>query len=219
MTPPLWPVAKLRLYGAIAWLVAAGFGVWGTFAPLYEQNFGRQEFVFTAWSIEGEDAGPSESQPEFGIPIIVAVVLLIIATGLALASTRAHPASAPVLAARVIGAGGAGALAATTATLLIFFDAFFGSLPSTAQATAGFGLGMWLLVGSSVVGIAAIVLMLVPRIKQRVEPETPPMGIPVVRVLEPEYDEPEFKADLFRDESQDERFQPERPQPEQPKQD
>jgi hypothetical protein len=225
VTAPIWPVAKLRVYGAIAWFVAAGFGVWGTFAPLYEQRVGRRDFVFTAWGSEGTEAGSSDSQPEFGIPIVIAAVLLVIATSLAISSTRAHPATAPVLAARLIGVGGAGALAASTAMLLVLLDAFFGSQSVGPNVNGGYGLGTWLLVGSSVLAIAAVVLMLIPRVKERVEPETPPMGIPVVRVLEPEYDEPEFKADLFRsderepDEFDHTPFQPEKPQAEQPKQD
>jgi hypothetical protein len=60
------------------------------------------------------------------------------------------------------------------------------------------GLGMWLLIAASVVGLAATVLMLVPKVHERLEPETPPMGIPVVRVLEPEFDEPEPEPEQKR---------------------
>jgi hypothetical protein len=62
---------------------------------------------------------------------------------------------------------------------------------SDSSFRVNFGLGIWLLVAASVIGLVGMVLMLVPHVEQRVEPETPPMGVPIVRVLEPEFDEPE----------------------------
>jgi hypothetical protein len=187
LQPPRWPVARLRLFGGGAWIIAAGLAVGGTFAPLLEQRLRNSTTVITAWGAADQDI---DFFPDFGIPIVVAAVLIVIAAALALTSTRLHPASAPVLAARMTGTGAAGLLIGSTATLYLVTTLFIRSNGTTTTSGITIGLGMWLMVGGSVVALVGSVLMLVPKIgRQDPDPETPPMGIPIVRVLEPEFEE------------------------------
>lgn len=196
MTPPMrWPINRLRLYGGGVWVLAAGLAVGGTFAPLFELRSGRENAVVSAWG--SDDEAGVDYFPDFGVPIIVGVVFIAIAAVLAMTSTRLHPASAPVLGARLLGTGAAGLLIGTTVTLylvkVLFEDATRGRNNSVIS-----GLGMWLLIASAVVGVAGTVLMLIPKTgRPDPDPETPPMGIPIVRVLEPEYDELPFDAQPF----------------------
>src|SRR5690349_17158608 len=112
-----WPVNRLRLYGGGAWVIAAGLAVGGTFAPMFELRLGRESAGVTAWGANGDDAGILF--PDFGVTIVVGAVLVVIAAVLALTSTRLHPASTPVLAARLIGIGATGVVIGTTATLFL----------------------------------------------------------------------------------------------------
>jgi hypothetical protein len=177
----VWPVARLRVIGGLVWLVAGLVGLAGSFLPLVVQKF------------TGGDASMIDTReyyPPHGITVVAAAVLLVGATLLALASSRLHPASGPVLASRLLGVGGTGLLVASTAQLILANWAFV-DIPGTpdAEYSRHAGLGTWLLIVSSALAIGAIVPMLVPRLGKRgEEPETPPMGIPVVRVLEPETD-------------------------------
>ncbi len=182
-----WPVNRPRLYGGGAWVIAAGLAIGGTFAPLFELRFGRESAEVTAWGANGDDAGILF--PDFGVTIVVGAVLVVIAAVLALTSARLHPASAPVLAARLIGIGATGVVIGTTATLFLLKVLFEDTMEQNQDAVVGSGLGMWLLIASAVVGITGTVLMIVPkRGSYDPDPETPPMGIPIVRVLEPEFD-------------------------------
>ncbi|SMD09899.1 hypothetical protein [Kibdelosporangium aridum] len=201
MTQPThWPVARLRLMGSGLWILAGALAVAGSFLPLLEQSVPRAtpttegRLSVTLWGLTTSTGSGNgdDTFPQLGIGVVVSAVLLAAAAVLGLTSTRLHPASGPVLAARLIGTGGTGLLLGAIVQAFVLFrpfseEAFLGSFgnPNTT------GLGTWLLVVSGLLAIAAIVLMLVPKIAKRgEEPETPPMGIPVVRVLEPEYDEP-----------------------------
>jgi hypothetical protein len=191
VTPPvLWPVARLRQFGGFAWIVAAGLAVGGTFAPLVEGHQ-RVTITITAWGISSGGSGDPDVYPNFGIPIVVGAVALVAAALLALTSTRLHPASAPVLAARMIGGGASGVVIGCAVTVYLFTTILTGQQDPTQVPVVSTGLGIWLLTGASVVGLVGTILLLVPHIEQRAEPETPPMGIPVVRVLEPEFEERE----------------------------
>jgi hypothetical protein len=197
----VWPIARLRQIGSAGWIGAAALAVVGSFLPLYEQNFGiRNAFAVTVWGFESDAIGEPGDElgfPAIGAPLVIAVALLVAAGLFGLASTRLHPASGPVLAARLLGTGGAGLLAGTVSIILLFTDAL-GGLPDGASATAATratGFGTWLLMAAVLLAAAAIVLLLVPRLGRRgEEPETPPMGIPIVRVLEPEYEETDPKG-------------------------
>jgi multisubunit Na+/H+ antiporter MnhB subunit len=188
LTPPvLWPVARLRQFGGLAWIIAAGLAVGGTFAPLIEAPV--LSMTVNAWGPDKGASAASDVFPQLGIPIVVGAVVLVVAALLALTSTRLHPASAAVLASRLLGVGATGLTAGATATVYLAMSVNVDRNETGLQVTLG--LGMWLLVAASVVGLVGMVLTLVPRVEQRVEPETPPMGVPVVRVLDPEFDEPE----------------------------
>jgi hypothetical protein len=190
---PRWPVARLRQVGSGLWGLAAVLALVGTFAPLIELRSVRQQLVITTWGSGGNPLGAN--YPAFGVPIVVVAALLLVAAGLGLTSTRLHPASGAVLASRLIGTGSAGGLAAATSTLYLFTTLFQNDSLPDGSISFHTGLGMWLLIGASVVALGAIALMLIPRVAQYdPDPETPPMGIPVVRVLEPEFDETEPKA-------------------------
>jgi hypothetical protein len=187
MTQPMrWPMNRLRFYGGGAWIIVAALAVGGTFAPLFAIRTGRDNVEVTAWGA-ASDAG-IDFFPDFGIPVVVGAVLAVIAAVLALTSARLHPASAPVLGARLLGTGATGVVIGTTANLYLLTELFENANPGRNNSVAS-GLGMWLLIAASVVGIVGTVLMLVPKPgRYDPDPETPPMGIPVVRVLEPEFD-------------------------------
>ncbi|RSM72799.1 hypothetical protein DMH04_41985 [Kibdelosporangium aridum] len=199
MTQPThWPVARLRLMGSGLWILAGALAVLGSFLPLVEHSVRQaptstrgEELRVTLWGLTTTSSA-NDPFPQFGIPVVIAAVLLAAAAVLGLTSTRLHPASGPVLAARLIGTAGTGLLIGAIAQPLALFRVFSDEsfLGPFFEPDAP-GLGTWLLLVSCLLGITAIVLMLVPKIAKRgEEPETPPMGIPVVRVLEPEYDEP-----------------------------
>jgi hypothetical protein len=86
-TPVLWPVARLRLFGGGAWILAAGLAVGGTFAPLMEQRTRASSVAITAWGADPPTTG-LEFFPDFGIPIVFAVVVMVVGSVLALTSTR-----------------------------------------------------------------------------------------------------------------------------------
>jgi hypothetical protein len=196
----VWPVARLRQIGGGAWIGAAAFATVGSFLPLSEQHFGpTSSFTITVWGYVTDDNAELQQNMDFppmGVPLMIGAFLLVAAGLLALASTRLHPASGAVLASRLIGTGATGLLVGTGMTIFLILRVFDGApdgSPATYSRAPGFGA--WMLAGSMVVGLAAIALMLVPRLGKRgEEPETPPMGIPVVRVLEPEYEETDPKG-------------------------
>jgi hypothetical protein len=195
-----WPVARLRQIGGGAWIGAAALAAVGSFLPLVEQHFGpTSSFTVSIWgytSDSDQEVQDAIGFPPLGAALMIGAVLLLAAGLLGLASTRLHPASGPVLASRLIGTGAIGLVVGTGTTTFLSLQVFDGT-PDGAPAdyTRVVGFGAWMLVGSMVVGLAAIALMLVPRLGKRgEEPETPPMGIPVVRVLEPEYEETDPKG-------------------------
>jgi hypothetical protein len=187
----LWPPARLRVIGSGLWLAAAGLTVVGSFMPLVIQR----EFTVSSWGIES-DTAPNSDFPPLGIPLVVSAALLVVAGGLGLMSTRRHPASAAVLAARLLGTAGVAGIVAVTVIFIMLFGIFQErDVDIPAQFGSTIGLGVWLLLGACALAIAAIALMLIPKIATRTEPETPSMGIPVVRVLDLEFDEePEQKG-------------------------
>jgi hypothetical protein len=181
-----WPMNRLRLYGGGAWVIAAGSAAGSTFAPLFQLRTGQEVAEVTAWGTS-VDTG-IDFFPDFGIPIVVGAVLAVISAVLAVTSTRLHPASAPVLASRLLGTGAAGIVIGCTANMYLLKVLFEDATPGRNNAVTS-GLGMWLMIASSVLGVAGTVLMLIPKPGRfDPDPETPPMGIPVVRVLEPEFD-------------------------------
>ncbi|TCO56552.1 hypothetical protein [Actinocrispum wychmicini] len=189
-TPVLWPIARLRQFGGGAWIIAAGLIVGGTFAPLSEERSRSVSVAFTAWGVTSDQPTTSDYFPDFGIPLVIGAVIMVAAALLAVTSTRLHPASGAVLAARLLGTGAAGVTIGCTVTLYLLTTLIDQANKGLSSTTVETGLGTWLLIAASVVGVVGSILMLVPKMEQRLEPETPPMGIPVVRVLEPEYDEP-----------------------------
>nr|WP_042185998.1 hypothetical protein [Kibdelosporangium sp. MJ126-NF4]CEL17020.1 hypothetical protein [Kibdelosporangium sp. MJ126-NF4]CTQ91750.1 hypothetical protein [Kibdelosporangium sp. MJ126-NF4] len=192
--PAIWPVARLRQIGSGIWILAAALAVGGSFMPiieynrLYDEQYNARTITYTLW---GNGTGDNDPFPMFGVPVMVGAALLAVAGVFGLISTRLHPASGPVLAARLLGVGGAGLLAGSLTIVFLLFEVFDrpeSTIPEEMRSTVGFGV--WVLIATALVAIGAIVLMLVPRLAKRGdEPETPAMGIPVVRVLEPEYDE------------------------------
>ncbi|MBP2324144.1 hypothetical protein JOF56_004529 [Kibdelosporangium banguiense] len=196
----VWPVARLRQIGSGAWIGAAALAVIGTFLPLLERHFGpTNSYLITVWgyvSANELDLQEAERFVPMGVPLLIGVVLLVAAGLLGLASTRLHPASGAVLASRLLGTGAAGLVAGSSTIIFIVVGVFDGTPsdapPGYANAT---GFGSWLLTGSMAISFAAIALMLVPKLSPRgEEPETPAMGIPVVRVLDPEYEETDPKG-------------------------
>jgi hypothetical protein len=196
----VWPVARLRQIGGGAWIGAAALAAVGSFLPLVEQHYGpTSSFTISIWGYASDGDGELPDLLEFppmGVALMIGAVLQLAAGLLSLASTRLHPASGAVLASRLIGTGAIGLVVGTATTAFLALRVFVGT-PEGAPADYArvVGFGAWMLLGSMVVGLAAIALMLVPRLGRRgEEPDTPPMGIPVVRVLEPEYEETDPKG-------------------------
>nr|WP_157528189.1 hypothetical protein [Kibdelosporangium sp. MJ126-NF4]CEL17504.1 hypothetical protein [Kibdelosporangium sp. MJ126-NF4] len=190
------PVARLRQIGAGVWILAAVLASVGSFMPLLEQGRGRSRptVALTLWGIGGNDS-PIDVFPPMGIPVVFSAVVLVVAALLGLASTGQSPASGAVLATRLIGTGGAGLLVGSLAQVFLVHVVAkgpFGEDPQFVDAGYGssIGVGVWVLMVSGLLAIAAVILMLVPMMAKRSEElATPAMGIPVVRVLEPVYDE------------------------------
>ncbi|ALG12752.1 hypothetical protein [Kibdelosporangium phytohabitans] len=196
--PAQWPVARLRQIGSGVWILAAVVTTAGSFMPLltFNTNFGdggaRPSMSYTLW---GADNRGFEMFPMFGVPVIVGAVLLLAAGLLGLMSTRLHPASGSVLAARLIGTGGAGVLAGSLTVVFLFLQVFE-SVDDDGASRVNNGIGAWMLIAAAIIALIAVVLMLVPKLAKRgEEPETPAMGIPVIRVLEPEYEEEKADAE------------------------
>jgi hypothetical protein len=187
-TTPRWVAGLLA---GIAFLIAAGATVWGSFEKTQSFRFERQGtsggdpdvsfYDVTWWRIE-QSADSFGEYPPYGIVVAVAAGLLLIGAVLAMTAFGVRR-SGLVTGARVSAAAGVGLLAGGLTILLL--DALQG-LSNTNQRdvdpgeTVSFqvGLGIWLPAGAAGLALIGLILALTrPRTAlARQEPATPPMG-------------------------------------------
>ncbi|WP_033441665.1 hypothetical protein [Saccharothrix sp. NRRL B-16314] len=197
-----------RLFGAVLLLVAGVAAVVGTFLPLYWQGapVGTMEprGVVSSWKVEFQnvrsefvDVTPWKV-PQFGVPIVLAAVLLVVAAVLVLLPEHQR------LAARYTAVGATGVLAGSVAATGAFVVSVVGNTPPADDSGArsgGAGEGVLVLVAAALVALVGVVLIHGRRAESRPggpvvyrvddggdeDLDTPPYGIPVVE-FEPIHD-------------------------------
>ncbi len=166
-----------RFAGA-AWLVSAVLAVVGSFVPYMALLVGGgQSMVLSPWQTTLPFRAEPESQFSWAA-LLAGAVMLAAAAVLTLRQTR-------LPAARLIGTGGAGLVLGMTIVLMTGVARYLVVPVADLRIEAG----TWLLILASLLPFAGIALTRAPRTQDDIP--TPPMGIPVVRVLEPEYEEQE----------------------------
>ncbi len=189
-----------RTLGVVLAVVAAALAVVGTFLPfswiglgldLEERN--RFGFTTTGWSTitEPADMGGIGTAAQYGVPIVIAAVLLLVAA--ALVFLPAHQR----VAARYTAIGATGVLAGSVWTTFMVVSATLtpGGFDTRATVEYRWGAGVWLLVASVVVAVAATVFLHArPPLPAPAGPvvhridgddgvdgdtDTPPFGVPV----------------------------------------
>jgi hypothetical protein len=178
-------------------LVAGVVAVVGTFLPLYWEGSyngdGRRQAVMSSWKLEfayttPEVDGEPWQSPQFGVPIVLAAVLLAVAAALVLLPESQR------LAARYLGVAATGLLIGSVAAT----GSFVASAVGYEHFAGGLGEGTWMLAAAAVVAVAGVVLIHSRRAEPRPEGpavyrvdddadedvDTPPFGIPVVEIAQ-----------------------------------
>lgn len=195
------PANRTARVGALLCLGAAVLTMIGTFQNLLisEQgsSAGEQRFVITAWQMfldsGQDDVSTPENAPLNGVPLLCAVAVLIAAAAFGMrAAVRPglRPSRMPALLA-VVGAAFLAAVVATIGAQELWWlevlqppppDAVEGG-PDGNDVTVG--PAYWMLVAGTGTAIAAAVLTWRQHRPEpeRVEPDTPRLGVPVVHRL------------------------------------
>ena len=179
-----------RIAGAVALLAGAALTAMGATRPLYEttrvDSGYRSGYRMTLWGGEYTSPDGVTTTPDirilFGVPAVVAAVLLVLAAVLVLVSARLPARVATVARAGSVVAAGLLVGAVWTVGQMVRAateqsDPVGGTLVATA------GTGMWLLIAAAVVAVAGALL-----VQQRPEvpayqplddddTDTPPMGV------------------------------------------
>ncbi|MBB5804798.1 hypothetical protein F4560_004566 [Saccharothrix ecbatanensis] len=189
-----------RLLGAVLLLVAGVAAVLGTFLPLFRQGHagdGGFMAVVSSWRTaylnvpQGLDLDAFQS-PRFGVPIVVAGVLLVVAAALVFLPESQR------LAARYLGVGATGVLVGSVAATGSYVASLLGRTRPPEDPGAyveDVGEGTWMLVAAAVGAVVGVVLIhsrrVVPvagTVVYRVDDDgdedmdTPPFGIPVSEI-------------------------------------
>ncbi|ONI70664.1 hypothetical protein ALI144C_49530 [Actinosynnema sp. ALI-1.44] len=205
-SPPPARRSPLRLVSGVLWLVAAGLGVGSTFPVVYSRLYQR-DFRFDSGYWQSRTDGPNDepvvTTTYFGVPVILAAVLLVVACLVALLSARRWGAI-------VSGAFGTGVLVDSTLT---WYVGMITPESSDDPTRVEVGTGLILVTAATVIALFALVLALAERVRpvhapppyyqpthppmqpvrmpaaqpqvqqqpqpQRWEPETPSYGVPV----------------------------------------
>ena len=207
-----------RLLGAVLLVVAGVVAAVGTFLPLYAEDSeyvaGPPQVTVTSWKYvfsnlpEGMEFAEVQS-PQYGVPIVVAAVLLAVAAALVFLPETQR------LAARYLAVGGTGLLAGSVWAAGSVVAAMVGNAEQRAAADSAadgyvvrVGEGTALLGASVAVAVVGVVLLHARRPEPRPEgpavyrvdgvedgddTDTPPFGIPVAevevaRLPDPEHD-------------------------------
>ncbi|HEU5469428.1 MAG TPA: hypothetical protein VFV67_02155 [Actinophytocola sp.] len=182
--PPRRPRWTGGLLGGILLLIATGITVWGSFGVV--QTFTRdrgEDLVFevqeTWWTARQGRPTADEESVLFGLPLILAAALLLMA-GLFALSAITSRRSGLVTSARVFGGTGLGLLAG--ALLLQVLEGLeLLNQANNANPEPGenvryeMGLGIWLPMAALLIGLIGLTLALTGT-AGRAEPDTPPMG-------------------------------------------
>ena len=182
-----------RIAGVVALLTGAVLAIAGSLQSLYEQEWRdgdlRSGYRLTLWSSEystpSGGIGYSPTPVLYGVPVVLAAMLLIVAAVLVLAPVRP-----PVRAAVRVGAVAAVALLIgavwTVGQLALSVAARENDFSTKFEGRVG--IGFWVLVVACVVAVAGALLV---QQRQALEPatvyqfpgdddtDTPPMGVPI----------------------------------------
>ncbi|TLW94473.1 hypothetical protein FFT09_00795 [Saccharomonospora piscinae] len=182
--------ARLRpVLAAGACVVAAALTVLGTFLPLFRGELsalGSVQFdlAITAWGFDTNAPVQEGGVANNGIPLSVAAALLLVAAVLvAVPALRRRPTPMGRLACGMSAAFLAGITVAVVMQSLSWLETFratgdTGAVPEVGLET-GLGAGLWLLVGATVLALAAVWLAPPPGASTADrEPITPRYGFP-----------------------------------------
>jgi hypothetical protein len=184
----------VRVVGALLCFVASILALTGSFQTLFSAELTeRTNVIVTGWDITAESDGqtiPAGGVPENGAPLVFAATLLLAAALLGLLANAA-PARVGIGRANILlAAVGAAFLAGTTLTIgmqeLNWLELFRPERFRTdAELDAGIGAGFWLLVVATVIALGSTVLSWLPARARhdRIEPETPPFGVPTTAIV------------------------------------
>jgi hypothetical protein len=186
-----------RLLGVLVCFAASILTLLGSFMTLFRASlaFGQSNQVtvtITAWDIHAESDGrslPGGSIAANGAPLVFAATLLLAAALLGLYATAVPDRVGISRATIVLTAAGAAFLAGTTWTIgmqALSWKDLFGT-PSGIGfddgADTNVAAGFWLLVVATVAALVSPLLAWLPARARpqpdRIEPETPPLGIPL----------------------------------------
>nr|CEL17021.1 hypothetical protein [Kibdelosporangium sp. MJ126-NF4] len=204
ITPPRVQRSPLRLIAGLLWLVAAGLGVGSTFADVlhrsYDQDFRLETGYWETRSAPAE-AEATVQTTYYGIPVILAAVLMVLAFLVVLLTTRRWGAI-------VAGAFGTGVLLDSALTWYLGL-ATTGTAEDDRSQTE-LKAGLILVTVAAVVALFALLLALLERTRPvyapvphygpppmrplrppppRWEPETPSYGVPIHTERGPEQPE------------------------------
>jgi hypothetical protein len=194
------------MIGALLCLAAAALTMIGTFQDLVvvdtSTGFGRQTFTITAWEVRAETNGVvaqsiDDSAPVNGVPLLFAAALLLAAAvGAMLARVRRSATPGGLVTA--LAATFLVAVVAMVGVQARWWTKVFEPGPVGGQegvsvtVTSVVGPGLWMMITGAVVAIAAAVTVGRRRRPEaeRVEPDTPRLGTPLVVRLPDEPQEP-----------------------------
>jgi outer membrane biosynthesis protein TonB len=185
--PPRPPKPASRLVAGVLWLIAAGTAGGATFADLYHASLGRNTTVIVGFwhqvAIQNGREIPNGTV-DYGVAVIVAAVVLLLAVLLVFTSARRWLSAVP-------GIFGTGMLFALSLNWILIV------LSAPAGSGVSLQLGMWLLFGATLIALVGLVVALAERVRpfqprpympgppppppppRRWEPETPRYGVPV----------------------------------------
>lgn len=163
-----------RLVAGLLWLVAAALGIASTFPVAFTRLLGDGYAVETgSWLTRttGGSNGPVESSTVFGIPVVLAAVILVLAALVALLSARR-------VAALVAGAFGAGLL---VDSVLGWYMGIITPDQDSIQSHIEVGAGLLLATAAAVLALAGLALVLFERTRPNFAPAPyyPPAHQPV----------------------------------------
>ncbi len=173
--------SRRRLFGAVLCVAAMVLTVVATFLPLaiggITSGGETEQLEFTSWvdpSYEGEDS----STPKFGIPMVFAAAVLLVAALTLLVSALPSVRLGTGRAGASLSLAGSAMLVGVTwgITLYVSFviEVVEASEGPREQVDLGFGAGFWLLVAGLVLAVAATVLAKLPNPSARYgSPEYP----------------------------------------------
>lgn len=194
--PERKPVARTGMVGALLCVIAATLTMIGAFQDLVvAENIGGPQdetYIVTLWEFRLEADGVVQPAfvladvgiPRYGVPLLFGIAMLFAAALLGML-TLARPVTRWFGLTTVVAATFLAAVVSMIVPQAMRWQEMFQPPPDLDQqgieSTVGLGPAYWTLIAGAVLAIAAaVVAWRQPRVEpERVEPETPPMGIPV----------------------------------------